>query len=195
MSGIHGHRRGLAHAGCLPGWWLLRGASSHQVVERWSALNEGVQSFLYTWVVKIDTWSRAGRSLTAWCKWHAARRWWGTITLGSRWRKARHGWAGWVLGRGAVGLRLRGDRQASSACWRPCATVEQAEDFSLQLLLMIGVSRDAWTRWQAEVAGLWGCVSRMGWSRQSCSCGRNIMVGCCRNRRMDCSCKRVCSAS
>lgn len=148
MLGIHGHRRDLAHARCWPGGLLLRGTSTHQGVESRSALNESVQGFLYTRVIKIDTWSRAGGSLTTRCDWHAA--WWGDKTLGSRWRRARHGLAGWILGggraKGAVGLRLWGGRP-SRACWCPGATVEQAEDFSLQLLLMAWVSWSTWTSW------------------------------------------------
>ena len=171
MSGIHGHGRDLAHAGCRPGGQRLR-AGSHQVVERRSTLNERVQSFLYTRVVKIDTWSGGGRSLTTWCDLHAARR--GAITLGCTWSRAGHGWAGWVLGRGwaegAVALCL-GDRgRANSAGRCPTAAVKQAEDFSLQLLLIAGISWGTRTSRQAEVAGLWECVS---------SWGLDVMVCCC----------------
>lgn len=58
VSRIHGHRRNLTQGRC----WSLRrrlggggGSGAHQVVERRSALNECVKSFLDTWVVKIDT--------------------------------------------------------------------------------------------------------------------------------------------
>ena len=145
MSGVHGHRLGRAHPRGLPGGLLLRGTSACQVVEGRPTLNQGVQSFLHTRVVKVDT-SRAGGSRSTCCNWHAA--WWGAITLGSRWRQAWHCLAGWVLGsdraKGAVGRLLRGSR-STSAHRSPAAAVEQAEDFSLQLLLMVGVGCGAWT--------------------------------------------------
>lgn len=54
MSGIHGHRRDLAHARLWPRG-LLRGSSAHQGGERRATLHECVQSFLDTRAVKIDT--------------------------------------------------------------------------------------------------------------------------------------------
>lgn len=55
VSGIHGHSRDLAHARCWSLGCLLSGPSGYQVVKSRSTLNECVQSFLDTWVVKIDT--------------------------------------------------------------------------------------------------------------------------------------------
>lgn len=190
MSGIHRHGWDLAHAGCRPGWWRLRGPTANQVVERWSTLNESVQSFLDARVVKIDTRSSAGRPRTTWCDWHVA--WW-AITLGSSWRRAWHGWTGLALGRGrakgTVDLGLWGGSRewTSSSSWHSSTTVEQAEDLSLQLLLVAGVSWGTWTSWYAKVAGLWRCVNRMGW-RKSCSWVRDVMMWCCRRWSMDWSC-------
>lgn len=192
VSRIHGHRGDLAHARCWSRGWRLRGPSAYQVVERRSALNECVKSFLDTRVVKIDTWCGAGRSLTTWCHWQTA--WRAAITLWCSWRTS-HGRAGCVLGRrwakGAIGLWLGSSRGRATSTYWSSAAVEQAEDFSLKLLLMVGVSRGAWSGWQTEVSGLWGCVSRMGWRRQSCSWGRNIMVYCCWSCNMNCGCRAI----
>lgn len=131
MSGVHGERRGLAHAagGLLGGG----GGGAHQVVQRRSALDERVQRFLHTRVVKIDARSGRGEPLPPRWDLHASRR--GAVTLGRARGGARHGLAGRDLdgGRAESGVRLGlgGGGRASGARRRgPAAAVEQAEDRS-----------------------------------------------------------------
>lgn len=119
VSGVHRHRWGLTHAGCWSWGLLLRGPTTHQMVERGSTLNECVQSFLDTRVVKIDAWSRGGGSLNTGGNWHSA--WRVCIPLRCRCRRTWHWWAGWVLGRRlakrSIWVWLWGCRgEASSAC-------------------------------------------------------------------------------
>lgn len=194
MWGIGGHRLYLAHVRRWPLRGLLSGGSSgscsgvHQRGQRWSTLNERVQSFLYARAVEIDIWSSDGGSVRR-CDRHSSG--WGAKALRCSWR-AWHGLARRVLDERwaevAVGLRLLGGDRPSGSCCYSAAAVEQTEDFSLQLLLMVGVGGSAWGSWQAQMAGLHREVGRVGWSRKSGSCGRNVGMSCCRCRNVDCSC-------
>lgn len=190
MWGISWHRWYLAHVRSWPWGLLLRHCSSYQRGQSCSTLNEGVQSFLNTWVVKIDPWRSRG-SLTL-CNWHSD--WWGVKTLWSSCRRARHGLTGWILGlgqaNGAIGLRLWSNGH-SGACWCTSTSVEKTKDFSLQLLLVARVSCSTWTNWKAKVAGLcvYRHVRRMGWRRKPRSCGWNVSMRRCRCLNVDSSCR------
>lgn len=109
LLGIHGHGRGLAHIGRLPTGLLLRHGTAYEG-QRWSALNECVQGFLYAGVIKVDARRGGGVSLDRLSHWHASR--WGHVALVSTSRLTRHYLARRVGGRGrshqAVGLWLRG---------------------------------------------------------------------------------------
>lgn len=106
-------------------------------------------------------------------------------------RRAGHGLARCVLGerraQAAVGLRLLGGGRPFGSCCHAAAAVEQAEDLSLQLLLVAGVGRGAGGGRQAEVAGLHGEVGRVGWSGKHGSRGGNVDMGCCRSWNVNCS--------
>lgn len=185
MSGVHGHGRGLTHPLSRSGRRLLWAPRIHQVVERGSTLNECVQGFLDAWVVKVDAWSRVGWSLASRCSWHPT--WRHPIALECTWGRAnwRHGGPGthhwWGLRRGWVrwvtmGLGSHGGTSCGGCC---CTTVEEAENLRLQLLLLTGVGRRVRGRWQGHLAGLGGCVSRVGWRGQAWGLGQDLMVGCC----------------
>lgn len=101
MWGVGGHGLYLAHVSCWPLGSLLscgrcRGSGIHQRGQRWSTLKERVQSFLYTWALKIDIWRSDWGSVPL-CNWHSSG--WGTKPLGCSLR-ARHGLARCILGEG-----------------------------------------------------------------------------------------------
>lgn len=181
-SRIHGHGWDLPHAGGGSGGGLLRSSRAHQVIERRSTLNESVKSFLDAGVVKVDAWSSHGGPLSTECCRQAGRR--GAVGLWCWSRGPRHSGAGGVLGgRGpqrAVGMRLRGRRgNAAGGCQGPWAAVEQTEDFSLQLLLMTGVSGGAGDGRQTVVAGRLG--GERGGSWDPCRRCRTVQMNSCRS--------------
>lgn len=109
LFGIHGQGLSLTHIGRLPTGWLLRHHAAYEG-QRWSALNESVQGFLYAGVVKVDAGGGCGVSLDRLSHWQASRR--RHVALVSTGRRTRHDLVWRVGGRSrshrAIGLRLRG---------------------------------------------------------------------------------------
>lgn len=101
MWGVGGHGLYLPHVCCWPLGGLLscgrcRCSGVHQGGQRWSTLKERVQSFLYTWALKIDIWRSDWGSVPL-RNWHSSG--WGTKALRCS-LGARHGLAWSVLGEG-----------------------------------------------------------------------------------------------
>lgn len=182
MAGIMGHGRwihALAHSLCWPGP-LTHRSHIHQVVNG-SALDERIQGFLHTGVVKVDARACGDRWSQEACRpghtsarrpqsrprvHHAALRLDGSDFghaggSGGGVRRLESG--GLRAEAGRVTLRL--GRWSGAGHWRrAAATVEDAEDLSLELLLLVGGGGGGH---RGQVGGMKGqaVVCRLSWSR------------------------------
>ncbi len=180
MAGIMGHGRwihALAHSMCWPGP-LTHRSHIHQVVNG-SALDERIQGFLHAGVVKVD--ARACVDRRSWGAYRPGH----SSTRRSQGRSRVHhaalrmdggdfghaGCSGGCMRRlecgsqraeaGRVTLRL--GRWSRAGHWRRAA-VEDAEDLSLELLLLVG---DGSGGRRGQVGGMKGQagVCGLSWSR------------------------------